>query len=278
MDRRISVTTAVMSYDDLELLDVQNGPRDNDDEDGFEEVGYGCYFFVEATGSSAYGLEVVFGDNTTPDSEVLVQFFEVDPAVGINDDSNDNFPLDELASAEYIIPASVLGESVYIPFDDVVDLDVDLLYFASVLQFEGVDEVWVMATENTDTDNSSYIRELSGDGNYVWFSRPDENAVRLSLNLSLNVEDIASVKESLTVSPNPFNESTMIEYTLDADKIVSYKLYDINGRLVEQEKLGNQASGNHSIKIDASSLDAGIYYFNLRVGDSAITEKLIITK
>ena len=147
-----------------------------------------------------------------------------------------------------------------------------------VLQFEGEDELFVRATQNSDTDNSSYIREVSGGGDYVWFSRPDENAVRLALAMPDGVDEIASVKSSLTVSPNPFNESTVIKYTLDNSSTISYRLYDINGRLVNEEKIGNQNAGNHQIEINGSSLDAGVYYFTLRVGNSAVTEKLIVTK
>ena len=105
-----------------------------------------------------------------------------------------------------------------------------------------------------------------------------ENAIRLALNNYLSVDDISLTRESFKVSPNPFKESTLIEYTLDASKDVSYKLFDINGRLITEEKLGNQASGDHQININRENLPAGVYYFNLVIGNSAITEKLIMTK
>ena len=250
----------------------------NDAGTGFEEGGFGIYMFVETAGSEAHGVQMVFGDNTTPGSDVLIELYEVDPAVGVNDANNDNFPVDLLTSAEYVVTEADYDQEVYVPFDDQIELELDKLYFVSILQFEGDQEVWLRATFNTDTDNSSYVRELSGSGNPTWFSRPDENAMRLALNMTLNVEDISSVKESLSVSPNPFNESTMISYTLDADKMVSYKLYDINGRLIEDVKLGNQGAGNHQINVEAADLEVGVYYFNLRIGNSAVTEKLVITK
>jgi hypothetical protein len=277
-ERAITLTTSVMSYDDLENLDIQNGPRDNDAGDGFEEGGFGIYLFVESAGSLAHGVQMVFGDNTTPGSDVLIELYEVDPAVGVNDNNNDNFPVDLLTSAEFVVTEADYDQEVYVPFDDQIELELDKLYFVSILQFEGDQEVWLRATFNTDTDNSSYVRELSGSGAPTWFSRPDENAMRLALNMTLNVEDISSVKESMTVSPNPFNESTLISYTLDMDKMVSYKLYDINGRLIEDVKLGNQGAGNHQITVEAADLEAGVYYFNLRIGNSAVTEKLVITK
>ena len=276
LDRELTVTTAVMSYEDMMNLDIQNGPRDNDAGDGFEEGGYANYFFVESEGSSAHGIEVVFGDNSTIGAEVFIQFFEVSDG-DINADA-DNMPIDELTIAEYFIQEVDLENAVYIPFEDEVVLETGTAYFATMRVFAGENEMWVRGTFNIDTDNSSYERDMNSDQEPTWFSSADENALRLALNMSLTVEDLANTKESLTISPNPVTESTIVNYTLDAKATMSYVIFDVNGRLINEVKLGNQAAGNHTINLDASNLEAGIYYFNLQVGDASITEKLIVVE
>ncbi len=275
-NRYLTVTTATMSYEDMDNMDTQDGPRDNDAGDGFNEGGYANYFFVEAEGSSAHGVEVVFGDNTTIGTEVFVQFFNVTGA-DINADA-DNMPVDELTIADYIVEEADLGNAVYIPFEDEILLETSEAYFVTVRQFAGPDEMWVRATFNVDTDNSSYERDLNSDQEPTWFSSANENAVRLALNMSLGVEDLANTIASINVSPNPFSDNTRISYTLNEKATIAYAIFDVNGRLINEVKLGNQAAGEQVITIDASALETGIYYFNLRIGDSSTTEKLIITK
>jgi hypothetical protein len=275
-NRYLTVTTATMSYEDMDNMDTQSGPRDNDAGTGFNEGGYANYFFVEAEGSAAHGVEVVFGNNTTVGTEVFIQFFNVTGA-DINADA-DNMPVDELTIADYVVQAEDLNNAVYIPFEEEIDLEVGEAYFLTVRQFAGTEEMWVRQTFNVDTDNSSYERDLNSDQEPTWFSTANENGVRLALNMSLGVEDLANTIASINVSPNPFSESTRIEYTLSEKATVAYTLFDVNGRLIDQVKLGNQAAGAQSIVIDGASLEAGIYYFNLRIGDSATTEKLIVTK
>ena len=70
--------------------------------------------------------------------------------------------------------------------------------------------------------------------------------------------------------------SDALHAVMKADRTVYSKV--VINRLVNEEKIGNQNAGNHQIEINGSSLDAGVYYFTLRVGNSAVTEKLIVTK
>ena len=69
----------------------------------------------------------------------------------------------------------------------------------------------------------------------------------------------------LNNQPNPFNGSTTINYTLPFDGKVTLEVYNYMGSLVSTLVNENQLQGNHSVKMDAFSLSAGIYMATLKV-------------
>ena len=278
-DKDIKITIAVMSHDDLNLLDLQVGPAETDEDSlVFQEVGFGTQYFVFNPGSMAYGVQVVFGGNTTPGTEAVIEFYEVDPDLGLNA-TGDNMPTDvPLTENEFIVTEADTGINIFIPFLDPIALEVGKNYFAAVRQYEGEEELWVRATEDTDTDNSSYVRSRGGTEPMVWFSRPDELAVRLGFSETTEINEVAKLDLNLFVAPNPANDYTTVSYELKEANNVSYKLYDVNGRTIVSEELGSQASGVYKINVNTSSYDTGVYYLIMTVGDSTVTEKIVITK
>ena len=78
--------------------------------------------------------------------------------------------------------------------------------------------------------------------------------------------------------PNPFNSSTIIEYSVNSTSFVSVKVYDVLGReiaaLVNEEKL----EGNYKVSFDASKLSSGIYFYRLQSGEFIETRKMVLAK
>lgn len=282
LEKELKVTLAIMSHDDLENIDIQIGPRDADEGEGFlfEEIGFGTRFFVFNPGSEAWGLEVVFGENTSDGMEIFIEFYEVpDLENDINVPGFENMPTEfPLTEAEYVLSGEDIGVPVFIPFFEPVELEVGKTYLAAVRQFEGDEELWVMGTDATDTDNSSYVRERAGSGDYFWFSRATELAVRLGFSETTAINEAAKHDLGLVVAPNPASDYTNVSYELKEAKKVSYKLYDVNGRTIFSEELGSQPNGVHKMSINTSSLDAGVYYLIMTVGDSTVSEKMVISK
>jgi hypothetical protein len=60
--------------------------------------------------------------------------------------------------------------------------------------------------------------------------------------------------------PNPFNMSTIIDYTLPRQSDVSLCIYDILGKVVLKTELTGQAAGYHQIVWNAGELSSGIYF------------------
>jgi hypothetical protein len=83
--------------------------------------------------------------------------------------------------------------------------------------------------------------------------------------------------------PNPFNPTTTIEYSIpnltgSDQQSVQLKIYDVLGRemltLVNQK----QSPGKYQITFDASEFASGIYFYQMRIDNTILTRKMILSK
>ncbi len=100
---------------------------------------------------------------------------------------------------------------------------------------------------------------------------------------ALGVVDRASdaVPQSFSLKqnyPNPFNPTTTIEYTIPKTSKVELKLFDVTGREVGTLVNFNQNPGTYRVKLDASKLASGIYFYRLQAGNFNQTKKLTVIK
>ena len=78
--------------------------------------------------------------------------------------------------------------------------------------------------------------------------------------------------------PNPFNPSTMISYSVARDGYVSVKLFDMLGQQVATLVDGSRRAGTYEIRLDASDLSSGIYFYQLQAGDQLLNRKMTLMK
>jgi hypothetical protein len=83
--------------------------------------------------------------------------------------------------------------------------------------------------------------------------------------------------------PNPFNPNTKITYSLAIDSKVTLKVFDVLGQEVVTLINGNVTAGIQEINFDASSLNSGVYFYQIKaVGvdgtDFNSVKKMILTK
>jgi tetratricopeptide (TPR) repeat protein len=78
--------------------------------------------------------------------------------------------------------------------------------------------------------------------------------------------------------PNPFNPSTIINYTLPAAAKVVIRVYDVLGKEVAALVNEVKQAGTYQIQFNANRLSSGVYFYRLEAGNSVITKKLILTK
>lgn len=78
--------------------------------------------------------------------------------------------------------------------------------------------------------------------------------------------------------PNPFNPSTLIEYSIPVSSFVELTVYDLSGRIIESLVSSNQSAGNHQVNFNASNLASGIYIYQLRANGLVVTNKMTLIK
>lgn len=76
--------------------------------------------------------------------------------------------------------------------------------------------------------------------------------------------------------PNPFSNSTAINFDLPSKMDASLSVYDVTGKVIKQVKRTFDA-GSNTIEISKASIgSAGIYYYKLDAGTFTLTKKMVI--
>ena len=78
--------------------------------------------------------------------------------------------------------------------------------------------------------------------------------------------------------PNPFNPSTIIQYSLPVTAPVVLKIYNVLGQEVKTLVDQNQKAGKYTVRFDASSLASGMYFYRLQAGEFSQVKKLLLLK
>jgi hypothetical protein len=84
-------------------------------------------------------------------------------------------------------------------------------------------------------------------------------------------------------TPNPFNPSTMISFTLPAKSRVTISIYDVKGRRVKTLVDESIEEGYHERAWDGKDdaggqVSTGIYFYSLTAGDRRLTRKMLLLK
>ncbi len=80
------------------------------------------------------------------------------------------------------------------------------------------------------------------------------------------------------VYPNPFNDRTVISYTLNKQSDISIKIYNITGKEVYNYRQNHVQPGNHVHHWDASGLSSGIYFIALESSGMKQVKKVVLMK
>jgi hypothetical protein len=127
-----------------------------------------------------------------------------------------------------------------------------------------------------NTSGFAFVKSMTGDGGWIgdWTNWGDAIG-----NEEAAVSAVTPVAFALlTASPNPFNPSTVLRYQLPMASLVSLRVYDTAGRLVETLVDGYRAAGSHEVTFDASNLASGLYIYQLSAGNFNATGKMVLMK
>lgn len=84
-----------------------------------------------------------------------------------------------------------------------------------------------------------------------------------------------SVKQN---QPNPFSETTSIQVTLKDASDITCTVYDLTGKKVLEVIEAGKSAGTHTLTIDGSSLNNGVYFYTVNAGGVKTTKKMTVVR
>jgi len=122
-----------------------------------------------------------------------------------------------------------------------------------------------------------YSDNESGEGAGQWFIGHD--SIMGVISSSVAVEDDAPAAFAVAQnSPNPFNPTTTISFSLAQAGNVNVDIYNVAGQKVDTIVNEYLDSGSHSVVWDASDFSAGVYFYTVKGGDFSKTIKMTLVK
>ncbi len=93
-----------------------------------------------------------------------------------------------------------------------------------------------------------------------------------------SVADMQENKQGLINYPNPFSDLTTIQFQTSSTELVVLDVYDQTGRKISTLINSVLPSGVHQVEFNGNSLPEGLYFYQLKVGNSIKTQKMILNK
>jgi len=106
----------------------------------------------------------------------------------------------------------------------------------------------------------------------------NSNSWELSNWFDEDIEVIPEDNKLIGNYPNPFNNSTSIEYALRSATHVTLDIYNLAGQKIETIVNETQNRGTYSIQWDASRYSSGVYFYKLVTNDQVLTKRMILLK
>lgn len=102
--------------------------------------------------------------------------------------------------------------------------------------------------------------------------------IRMNFDPTVNIVENAMAELELTQFPNPFANESTVNFSLQESADVSYTIVDLAGQVIADVKEGTLMAGEHQITINGASLANGVYYLNLKAGNTEVTHKMVVNK
>jgi photosystem II stability/assembly factor-like uncharacterized protein len=133
---------------------------------------------------------------------------------------------------------------------------------------EDSDNIGTIMVDMIDARESDGFVAVATQGNGIYSTNydPSLSTHDLQLNQVVNLRNF----------PNPFQHQTTIEYELTQSGYVDINLLDMNGRLVKNLFSGQKQNGTHTIQMNASDLNQGMYLIGFKMNESVLYHKVIV--
>jgi len=155
-----------------------------------------------------------------------------------------------------------------------------------------MEDVWTIVTEDAPVTSHSFtfvtksgaevnipVEETSGNSGVV--NVLTDGQISWNVGLSSDVEQISTLPEDFALSqnfPNPFNPTTLIEYSIPEASFVELKVYDVLGTEVATLVNEEQSAGIYRADFSGSDLASGLYIAKITAGNYTNTIKMSLLK
>ncbi|MBL1212204.1 MAG: T9SS type A sorting domain-containing protein [Ignavibacteriae bacterium] len=236
---------------------------------------------VLASATDNDGIEnILLPDNQTTTARIKIE------AVGnvFFDISNTNFQIDAPVPVELVsFRGFTINNGVYLEWKTATELNNYGFEIERSIDDQNFEKAaFIQGNGNSNVNHDySYTDRPSGSGKF--FYRLKQLDFNGSHEYSNTIEvDLGMPKEySLSQNhPNPFNPSTVIEFTLPTEAKVSIKVYNTIGQELIEVVNDNFLAGVNRASFNAISFASGIYYYTINAegadGSNFITSKKMI--
>ena len=134
-----------------------------------------------------------------------------------------------------------------------------------------------IALEGVQPEQTTFM-DAGGTGNWGYILKAPFihlNVAAIDASINENNAQNAILKQNI---PNPALGTTSINFELVKASTVSLSVYDVTGKLMKTINEGNLPLGMHTINVETATLDAGVYFYTLSVGDEQMTKKMTVMK
>lgn len=124
-----------------------------------------------------------------------------------------------------------------------------------------------------------YIDKDLQSGSYAYRLKQIDNDGQFEYSPVVNVEILLPVEYELSQNyPNPFNPSTTIKFTIPEAGLVKLSVFNLLGQEIKSLVDEQRQPGTYTQKFDATELNSGVYFYELRVNDFIQTKKMQFLK
>jgi hypothetical protein len=134
---------------------------------------------------------------------------------------------------------------------------------------------------NTSIPSDNYDYTIKAKDNTALLSMQSDKVSIMALAPKISVGSGEKIPSEYILEqnfPNPFNPTTLLNYSVKEAGLVKIKVYDVLGSEVAELVNETKEAGYHSVEFNASNLPSGVYIYKMQVNEFSTSRKMLLLK
>ena len=180
--------------------------------------------------------------------------------------------------------ASVVGPTVKLNWNTATEINnygFEIERYALIAERQTWNKIGFVDGNGNSNSTKSYSYEDKNvtTGKYSYRLKQIDNDGQFEYSKTIEVDMVVVKKFELSQNyPNPFNPTTTIQYGLLQTGMVRLTLYNILGQEIRTLVNEVKEAGTHTINLNASDLNSGVYIYKIESGSFTQTKKMTLVK